>query len=171
MDSDRYSLDLLNTVLGEGMASRLFLSLREDKGLVYEVGSSVAKLTDTGSMTIYAGTDPSNANDAIQGIIEELDRAIEHIDQSELDRARELIKGRLFLGLEDTRSVSSFVFKTIFPGFVFKDQGKLFFQVLYSKIKENYWDPTSDELFSGEVSGIGWAINFAALRKMLSFLR
>tara|TARA_B100001750_G_C15512628_1_gene604734 strand:+ start:1866 stop:2972 length:1107 start_codon:yes stop_codon:yes gene_type:complete len=109
MDSDRYSLDLLNTVLGEGMASRLFLSLREDKGLVYEVGSSVAKLTDTGSMTIYAGTDPSNANDAIQGIIEELDRAIEHIDQSELDRARELIKGRLFLGLEDTRSVSSWL--------------------------------------------------------------
>ena len=40
-----------------------------------------------------------------------------------------------------------------------------------SKIKENYWDPTSDELFSGEVSGIGWAINFAALRKILSFLR
>ena len=109
MDSDRYSLDLLNTVLCEGMASRLFLSLREDKGLVYEVGSSVAKLTDTGSMTIYAGTDPSNANDAIQGIIEELDRAIEHIDQSELDRARELIKGRLFLGLEDTRSVSSWL--------------------------------------------------------------
>ena len=109
MDSDRYSLDLLNTVLGEGMASRLFLSLREDKGIVYEVGSSVAKLTDTGSMTIYAGTDPSNANDAIEGIIEELDRAIEYIDQSELDRARELIKGRLFLGLEDTRSVSSWL--------------------------------------------------------------
>lgn len=109
MDPDRYSLDLLNTVLGEGMASRLFLSLREDKGLVYEVGSSVSKFTDTGSMTVYAGTDPANANSAIEGIITELSRAVENIDQTELDRARELIKGRLFLGLEDTRSVSSWL--------------------------------------------------------------
>lgn len=40
-----------------------------------------------------------------------------------------------------------------------------------SKIKENYWDPTSNEVFSGKVSGIGWAVNFAALRNLLSFLK
>jgi predicted Zn-dependent peptidase len=109
MDPDRHPLDLLSAILGEGMASRLFLQLREDQGLVYDVGTSVSKLKDTGSMTIYAGTEPKNAPKAIRGIIDELSRVSNDLKESELNRARELLKGRLLLGLEDTRGISSWL--------------------------------------------------------------
>ena len=109
MDPDRHPLDLLSAILGEGMASRLFLQLREEQGLVYDVGTSVSKLRDTGSMTIYAGTEPKNAPKAIRGIIDELSRVSNDLKESELNRARELLKGRLLLGLEDTRGISSWL--------------------------------------------------------------
>lgn len=56
---DRYALSVLNTLLGDGMSSRLFLSIREEKGLAYAVDSGINLLQDTGSLTIYAGVDPA----------------------------------------------------------------------------------------------------------------
>lgn len=109
MDPDRYALDILNAVLGEGMASRLFLELRERQGLVYEVASGVAHLRDCGCVTVYAGSDPRRAPQAFQAILHELGRAAQDIEPSELERARELLKGRLLLRLEDTRGVSGWL--------------------------------------------------------------
>ncbi|MBI4328255.1 MAG: insulinase family protein, partial [Chloroflexi bacterium] len=103
---DRHALGLLNTILGNGMASRLFLNLREEKGLVYDVHSSVSHLRDCGAVVVYAGADPKRAKDAVEAIVSELNRATKDLTQQELSRARELSKGRLFLGMEDTRSVA-----------------------------------------------------------------
>src|SRR5207302_2080313 len=65
MDRDRYIIDILNTVLGEGMSSRLFLEVRERLGLAYDVHSWVNKLYDTGVLGIYAGTEPRQAARAV----------------------------------------------------------------------------------------------------------
>lgn len=102
---DRYALDLLNTVLGEGMSSRLFLEIRERRGLVYDIHSSVQHFIDAGSAVIYAGVDPKRIYSTISAILEELGRVQEAISDEEVVRAKELTKGRLLLRMEDTRAV------------------------------------------------------------------
>lgn len=102
---DRYAMSLLNAILGDGMSSRLFLTLREDKGLAYAVDSSLTLLQDTGSLVIYAGVDPKRATPTLQVILDELARlADEPIPAAELHKAREYVKGRLVLGLENSFS-------------------------------------------------------------------
>jgi len=109
-DPDRYALSLLNAVLGDGMSSRLFLTIREDKGLAYDVDSSLSLLRDTGSMTIYAGVDPDRAEEALQAILDELDRLREElVPEKELRKTKEYLKGRLVLGLEDSFSQAAWV--------------------------------------------------------------
>lgn len=108
-DPDRRALWLLNSILGDGMACRLFLELRERLGIVYEVDMDVMYLQDTGAMAVYAGTVPQRGPQALEAIIKELERATRDITQSELERARELSKGRMLLRLEDTRSISSWL--------------------------------------------------------------
>lgn len=106
---DRYALDLLNAVLGEGMSSRLFLELREKQSLVYDVHTTTSHLKDCGSFIAYAGVDPKNAKKAIQSILHELHRIKEGIPEEELHRAREFLKGRLVLRMEDSRSVAAWL--------------------------------------------------------------
>ena len=108
-DPQRHAVDVLNALLGEGMASRLFLELRENRGLVYEVSSSSLHLRDCGAMTVYAGADPRRCPEAVAAIIHELVRVASDIEEPELERARELVKGRLLLRLEDTRGVSGWL--------------------------------------------------------------
>ncbi len=108
-DPDRRALWLLNAILGDGMACRLFLELRERLGLVYEVDTDVMYLQDTGAMAVYAGTAPQRGPQALEAVITELERATTDITQSELERARELSKGRMLLRLEDTRSISGWL--------------------------------------------------------------
>jgi predicted Zn-dependent peptidase len=107
---DRYALSLLSIALGEGMSSRLFLELRERRGLVYEVHSYVNQFLDTGSLGVYAGTDPERAPLVARLVLEELARLREEgVSDEELHRARELAKGRLLLRLEDTRNLSGWL--------------------------------------------------------------
>jgi predicted Zn-dependent peptidase len=107
---DRYALGLLSVVLGEGMSSRLFLELREKRGLVYEVHSSVNQFLDAGALSIYAATDPDQADEVVALVLEELERLrSQGLAETELNRARELAKGRLLLRLEDTRSLSGWL--------------------------------------------------------------
>jgi len=109
-DPDRYALSVLNTVLGEGMSSRLFLNIREEKGLAYAVDSSLNLLQDTGSLAIYAGVDPDRAPEALQAILDELDRLrTEPVPPAELHKVKEYLKGRLVLGLEDSFSRAAWV--------------------------------------------------------------
>src|SRR5438309_2919771 len=104
---DRYALDLLNTVLGEGMSSRLFLNIRERLGLAYDVHSFTQKHRDTGYLGVYIGVDPSKAVDAVNAAMAEL-RALgeSEVSPEELTRAKEFTKGRLRLELETTNGVA-----------------------------------------------------------------
>ncbi|MBI4297960.1 MAG: insulinase family protein [Chloroflexi bacterium] len=106
---DRYALGLLSAILGEGMSSRLFLEVREKRGLAYDVHSSVSHYRDAGALTVYAGTDPKKAKDALEVILQELDRLRDGVPVEELNKAKELSKGRLWLRMEDTRSVTSWL--------------------------------------------------------------
>ncbi|MDP6493934.1 MAG: pitrilysin family protein [Dehalococcoidia bacterium] len=108
-DPDRYALDMLNAVLGEGMSSRLFLELREKQSLVYDVHTTTSHLKDCGSFIAYAGVDPKNARKAVGSIIQEFHRIKEGVPEEELHKAREFLKGRLVLRMEDSRSVAAWL--------------------------------------------------------------
>jgi predicted Zn-dependent peptidase len=107
---DRYVLDVLNTIFGEGMSCRLFLEVRERRGLCYDVHSSVAHFLDTGAFVIGAGVDPSKAAECIKAVRGELDRIRStRVPEVELNKAKEYIKGRMVLRMEDSRAVSSWI--------------------------------------------------------------
>jgi len=104
---DRYALDLFNTVLGEGMSSRLFLNIRERLGLAYDVHSFTQKHRDTGHLGVYLGVDPKKAVEAIQAVVAEMRTLCEReLSSEELQRAKEFTKGRLRLDLETTNGVA-----------------------------------------------------------------
>ncbi|GBD11317.1 putative zinc protease [bacterium HR23] len=103
---DRYALDMLSVVLGEGTSSRLFLELRERRGLVYDVCSAVAFYQDCGTWTISLGVDPPKGEEALRVVVEELWRLREGVSPGEMHKAREIVKGRILLRMEDTRAVA-----------------------------------------------------------------
>ena len=105
-DEDRYAQGLLNTVLGEGMSSRLFLEVREKRGLAYSVGSYPHHHFDTGTLTVYGGVDPANAADALGCIMEQIGGMRELVPEAELRKAKEFTKGHLLLGMESTQRVA-----------------------------------------------------------------
>ena len=102
----RFTLDLLNTVLGGGMSSRLFMEIREHKGLAYDIHSFTDHFLESGSFTVYAGVSPEKLETAVGAIVEELSKLRQSITPGELTRAKELYKGRLQLRLEDTQNVA-----------------------------------------------------------------
>lgn len=100
-DPRKYALLILNTVLGDGMSSRLFQNVREKRGLAYTVQSYLALASDTGLFNIYAATEPSKARDAIRAVLQELNHLRnEGLQPKELSHCKEQLKGRLMLGLE-----------------------------------------------------------------------
>ncbi len=106
---DRFSLDLLNVILGEGMSSRLFVEIREKRGLAYAIQSYINHHLDTGSLTVYAGVDPTSLPTTVSAILKELRQLKEEIPEIDLTKAKELSKGRLLLRMEDTRSVAGWL--------------------------------------------------------------
>lgn len=106
---DRFTLDLLNVILGEGMSSRLFLEIREKRGLAYDVHSYVNHYRDVGSTVVYAGVDPRRIDKAIQATLMEIEKLKAPIPPDEISKAKEFWKGRLLLRLEDTRAVASWL--------------------------------------------------------------
>ncbi len=108
-DPDIYALDLLSVILGEGMSSRLFVELRENRGLAYDVHSGVSHFRDTGAFIITAGVDPSSAYEAVPAILEQVASVRDSIDEREVERAKQLVAGRLMLRMEDTRAVSAWM--------------------------------------------------------------
>jgi predicted Zn-dependent peptidase len=110
LDEDRYALDLVNTILGEGMSSRLFLEIREKRGLAYDVHSFTSKHHDGGYFAVYAGVDPKKAEETVHAVLAELRRIVEQpVPEAELNKAREYTKGRLKLGLESTNAMASWL--------------------------------------------------------------
>jgi predicted Zn-dependent peptidase len=107
---DRFALDLVSVVLGEGMSSRLFMELREKRALCYDVHSFTSHYLDTGSFAVYAGVDPPKTLESAQALIEELVKMQrDGMSDDELHKAKELSKGRLLLRMEDTRNVSGWL--------------------------------------------------------------
>jgi len=108
VDPDRFALRLMNTIMGEGMSSRLFQEIREKRGLAYSVNSWAGTLHDTGLWNVEAGVDPSRLDEAFDAILGELARLRdEAVPEAELEKAKEQTKGRLVLGMEDSFSIAS----------------------------------------------------------------
>jgi predicted Zn-dependent peptidase len=102
---DRYACYLLNTVLGGSMSSRLFQNVREKRGLVYTISSGVTAYSDTGLVTVYAGTRPESAREVVRLTLEEIRRLRgEPLGAEELRRAKDHVKGGLLLSLESSGS-------------------------------------------------------------------
>jgi len=100
-DSDRYALSLLNEVLGRGMSSRLFLEVRERRGLAYSVGSGTARFADTGHLSVGAGVTTENVNETVEVVLTELEKIRdEPVQSDELEKAREHAIGSFRLSLE-----------------------------------------------------------------------
>jgi predicted Zn-dependent peptidase len=105
----RFPLDILNVILGEGMSSRLFSEIRDKLGLAYSISSYVEHYLDTGALTVSASVDPDNLHQAIRAVLEQLAQLKEGIPETELDKAREISKGRLLLRMEDSRNVAGWL--------------------------------------------------------------
>ena len=109
-DERRFTQGMIDAVLSSGMSSRLFKEIRERQGLAYEVYGYFREYVDAGEAVVYAGTDIEQVGRAIQAILGELDKLRrEPVPPDELERTKELRKGRIVMGLEDSRAVASWI--------------------------------------------------------------
>jgi predicted Zn-dependent peptidase len=108
--SDRWALDLLTAVLGDGMSSRLFIELRERRSLAYDVGTFATSYADCGTVGIHAGFDPPQADAVIRAALEQLERVVQDpIGPAEIDRAKAYTRGRIELRLEESSAVAAWL--------------------------------------------------------------
>ncbi len=104
-DPNLYTVHILNNILGGGISSRLFQSIREERGLAYSVYSYQTNYSDGGLLTVYAGTRPVNANAVAELILTNIeDIKTKGISLKEINRTKEQFKGSLLLGLESSSS-------------------------------------------------------------------
>ena len=107
---DRYALSVLSTILGGGMSSRLFLEVRERRGLAYYVKSASERYQDVGYFVTQAGVDLQRIEEAVRVILKEYDKVKSQkfkVKSQELKKAKEFLKGRLILELEDSKNFAS----------------------------------------------------------------
>src|SRR3954469_4209211 len=99
----RYVSYILSTLLGGGMSSRLFQKIREEQGLVYSIYSDLNPYRDTGCMLVYAGTSSETAADVVRSIVAEFRQLKnDRINDDELRRVKDQLKGSLMLSLESS---------------------------------------------------------------------
>ena len=104
-DENRYASLILNTVLGGGMSSRLFQTIREERGMAYSIYSDLSPYSDTGSLCVYAGTSADKTLEMIALVMAEFKTLKETLlSPEELNRAKEQVKGNILLGLESSSS-------------------------------------------------------------------
>ena len=103
-DDRRPALRLASTALGEGMSSRLFQEIREERGLAYTVYSFLGSFTDAGMVGAYVGTTPARVHEAVGVLRDELVRLPDTLTVDEVERARSAVTGGMVLGLEDPAS-------------------------------------------------------------------
>jgi predicted Zn-dependent peptidase len=117
-DADRYGVYLLNTMLGGGMSSRLFQTIREDEGLAYSIYSELNPFRDTGSLSVYAGTSVDKTEKLLQLTLQELRRLKEEtVSAVELKRAKDQLKSNIVIGMESSGSrMSSLARQQMFFG-------------------------------------------------------
>ncbi len=106
----RYVQGTIEAILSAGMSSRLFLEIREKRGLVYSVYGYMRPYEDVGQFVIYAGTDLKRVEETIEAIIGEMKKLRDDgVPADELRRSKDLRQGRLLMGIEDSRSAASWV--------------------------------------------------------------
>jgi predicted Zn-dependent peptidase len=102
-DERRFALRVLDAIFGGLSSSRLFQSVREERGLAYSVYSFSAQFADSGQVGIYLGTRPDNLAEAVRVVGEELERLREHpASEEELLRAKDNVKARIVLAMESS---------------------------------------------------------------------
>lgn len=107
----RYAQVVLSAILGGGMSSRLFIEVRERRGLAYAVKTSIERYAETGYLGTYVGVDPKKIDEAVKVSIDQYFGLAEKrykISGKELKKAKEYLKGHLALALEDTKDVDSY---------------------------------------------------------------
>jgi predicted Zn-dependent peptidase len=104
-DESRYATLILNTVLGGGMSSRLFQTIREERGMAYSIYSDLAPYRDTGTLMVFAGTSADKALEVVDLILAEF-RGLKQdlLPPEELTRAKDQLKGNILLGLESSNA-------------------------------------------------------------------
>jgi predicted Zn-dependent peptidase len=118
ISDDRYAVHVLNVILGGGMSSRLFQTIREDHGLAYAVYSSINAYTDTGYLSMYAATSPEQIGEVIRLSLQEFEK-LKHdqVSEAELQRAKDQLKVSIMLSLESTSArMSNLARQEIFFG-------------------------------------------------------
>src|SRR3989344_5356988 len=107
---DRFALSLLATILGGGMSSRLFMEVRERRGLAYSVHTSVDNYHDAGYLATQCGVEHENIEKTIEVILREYKKAAtELVGEEELQKAKEYIKGHFALGMEGSDDVAGYL--------------------------------------------------------------
>lgn len=107
---DRYVLSVLATILGGGMSSRLFMAVRERRGLAYSVHTGIEGYHETGYLATQCGVEHENLEETIRVILEEYSKiAMEKVDAAELKKAKEYIKGKMAMGLEGSDDVVEYL--------------------------------------------------------------
>ncbi len=102
---DRYGVYLLNTILGGGMSSRLFQTIREEQGLAYSIYSEMNPFRDAGSLSVYAGTSAEKTEKLLELTVAELKKIkSETVSDVELKRAKDQLKSNIVIGLESSGS-------------------------------------------------------------------
>ncbi len=110
VDERNETLDVLSNILGGTMSSRLFIEVRERRGLAYYVNSGISNFRDIGTLECSAGVDPTKLHDTITVMIEQINRLKnEPVSEEELLRAKRNIKGRISLRLEDSHAIARYL--------------------------------------------------------------
>jgi predicted Zn-dependent peptidase len=110
ISADYYPFLIINSLLGDGMSSRLFQSIREEQGLAYDIGTYLNSYYETGSLVVSAGVDPAHTKEAVSAIVSELTRLCnEPVPNDELERIKAYVRGGILLGLEGTQQMASWL--------------------------------------------------------------
>jgi predicted Zn-dependent peptidase len=104
-DDNRFATLILNTILGGGMSSRLFQTIREERGLAYAIYSDLSPYSDTGSLCVYAGTSAGKALEVVDLVMAEFHNLKENpLPEEELRRGKDQLRGNILMGLESSNS-------------------------------------------------------------------
>lgn len=109
---DHYALKLLSVILGGNMSSRMFLSIREKRGLAYYIHTASDDYTDCGILSTNAGVDLNRVEMAVSAIVDEYKKVAEKpVPSRELKKSQEFLKGKIILRLEDSEEYAHFLGK------------------------------------------------------------
>ncbi|HLA20745.1 MAG TPA: pitrilysin family protein [Pseudolabrys sp.] len=103
-DETLYSLQVFTSVLGGGMSSRLFQEVRENRGLCYAIHTFHMPYADTGLWGLYAGTDEADAPELMRVVIDQVAKATETLNETEIARAKAQMKASLLMALESSEA-------------------------------------------------------------------